>query len=215
MIQILLVNNQQLINEGLKQVLNNEPDFEAESIICSEQALVAVKEGEFDVYVIGFLLSEESTLRLVTEINRINPNAKILVYTAEDFSFYYNSYIVNGVGGVMDYSCTPEQIIQTIKLALDGQSILPSKLLGQIRLVEREIVLGDGDSVNFTEMELNVLTEVSKGGSTDYIADRLLMSKRSVEYYLTKIYIKLDVKTRVEAIHVAREVGLLPKVLSF
>ncbi|KLU66409.1 transcriptional regulatory protein ComA [Desulfosporosinus acididurans] len=72
--------------------------------------------------------------------------------------------------------------------------------------------LNDHDlkGVSFDKKELSILKEVARGKGNKEIADYLLISQRAVEYNLTRIFGKLNVRSRSEAIFEAKQLGVIP-----
>ena len=68
----------------------------------------------------------------------------------------------------------------------------------------------NGQSVKLTRREVEVLTLVIEGSSSTEVADKLFVSKRTVDFHLANVYRKLSVKSRLQAYHEATRRGLLP-----
>jgi DNA-binding CsgD family transcriptional regulator len=74
---------------------------------------------------------------------------------------------------------------------------------------------GTSKSTKLTARELEVLSVIAQGNSSSEAADKLYLSKRTVDFHLTNIYAKLDVGNRVQALRIATRQGLIPSEPTF
>ena len=104
----------------------------------------------------------------------------------------------------------PLIILTTILIgAVNGYTLLPISLLRQLRTDDITTQQLENKTALLTQKELEILESVSKGSSNKQIADELYMSSRAVEYNLTKIFKKLKVGSRSEALTEAMRQGIL------
>ncbi|MCC6446310.1 MAG: response regulator transcription factor [Armatimonadetes bacterium] len=71
--------------------------------------------------------------------------------------------------------------------------------------------MGKGREVSLTDRELEVLVYISEGWTSHQVADKLNIGKKTVDYHLSKIYIKLEVSSRIQAFAKAASLGLIPR----
>lgn len=95
------------------------------------------------------------------------------------------------------------------------EAVIPLQLLKQLRRVDARPSTSDGQQelgyITLSDKEQKILEGISKGLTNKAIAVELSMSQRTIEYNLTKIFSKLGVSSRIEALMKAREYGLLSK----
>ena len=97
-----------------------------------------------------------------------------------------------------------DELTHAIRTVHGGGSLLQPVIAS--RLIQG---LGTQDSAQLTERELDVLREMDSGAQNKEIADRLVLSINTVRFHVANTFQKLDVRTRTQAVHVARERGIL------
>jgi two-component system competent response regulator ComA len=92
-----------------------------------------------------------------------------------------------------------------------GEAVIPISLLKQLRRQEVQLTRSDKSiqEVSINEREMEILNEVAAGVSNKELAALLHVSQRNVEYQLTRIFEKLNVRSRSEAIREAKRIGLI------
>lgn len=143
----------------------------------------------------------------------VQPESRVLIYTGYEISPNFNLLIDSGVSGFVSKTVTREQLLNAIRCVLRDEAIIPVSLLRQLR--RRDIRLNESkeekmlEEVSINEREQEILQEVSNGNSNKDIASKMLMSQRTVEYNLTRIFEKLGVRSRAEAVVEARRLKLI------
>ncbi|HVJ50661.1 response regulator transcription factor, partial [Desulfitobacterium sp.] len=126
----------------------------------------------------------------------------------------FNILIEARVSGFISKTASREQLVTAIRCALRGEAVIPVSFLQQLRRNEARITVSMNESslenISINEKEQAILQEVARGKSNREVADILLMSQRAVEYNLTRIFGKLNVPSRAEAIIEAKRLGLIP-----
>ncbi|WP_342514209.1 response regulator transcription factor [Sporosarcina sp. FSL K6-1522] len=213
MINVLIVDDHPAVGEGTKAMIDQEEDMRADVLSDVEEVIGNLKEEVYAIYLIDLYMPKVNGVELTKMILQVNPDAKILIYTGFDLVSHYNLLIEAGISGFMSKTATQEQLITGIRCALREEVVIPLHLLKQLRRVnagpstsEGEQSLGD---IILSSKEQQILDEVSKGLTNNAIAINLSMSQRTIEYHLTKIFTKLGVGSRTEALLKAREYGLL------
>jgi two-component system competent response regulator ComA len=214
MILILLVDDHPSVGEGTKHIIEEESDMMVTVVSTGMQALELLKNQTFGVLLIDLNMPEINGLELTRRIHDLHLDTPILIYTGYDISPHFNILVEAGISGFISKSASREQIIMAIRCVLRGETITPLTLFKQLR--RKEIQVGSEgnqqffDRVSINETEQAILQEVAAGKSNKEVAKILLMSQRTVEYHLTRIFGKLNVSSRLEAIVVAQRIGLIP-----
>lgn len=179
----------------------------------SPEALEIAKTQEFDVMLFDLNIPVISGLELTKRLMGINPDFRILIYTGYEISSNFNLLVEAGVSGIISKTASREQLLNAIRCALRGEAVIPVSLLRQLRRSEVRLSSIRNDKtmedVSINEREQEILQEVAGGSSNKDIAAKLLMSQRTVEYNLTRIFEKLGVRSRSEAIVEAKRLGLI------
>lgn len=213
MINILLVDDHPSVGEGTKNMIEQDPDMKVTVILSAMEALELVKTETFDVMLFDLNMPVISGLELTKRMMSVQPESRVLIYTGYEISPNFNLLIDSGVSGFVSKTVTREQLLNAIRCVLRDEAIIPVSLLRQLR--RRDIRLNESreekvlDEVSINEREQEILQEVSNGNSNKDIASKLLMSQRTVEYNLTRIFEKLGVRSRAEAVVEARRLKLI------
>ncbi|MFC4387856.1 response regulator [Gracilibacillus marinus] len=217
MINVLIVDDHLAVGQGTKAIIEQEEDIEATIIIDSDQVLDIIKVNTFDIYLIDLYMPKVNGIELTKIIMQVDPDAKILIYTGFDLIAHYNLLVEAGVAGFISKDTTEEQLITAIRCAMREEAVIPLSLLRQLRRTEVRPSSDEGlqnlGDITLSSKEQEILDGISKGLTNKVIAMNLSMSQRTIEYHLTKIFSKLNVGSRTEALLKAKEFGLLSEQL--
>lgn len=214
-INILIVDDHPSVREGTKSMIEKENDMVVTVAASEMQALELVENNSFDALLLDLNMPVINGMELTRRIVASNSDIPILIYTGYDVSPYFNFLVEAGVSGFISKTASREQLILAIRCALRGDAVIPISLLKQLRRTDIHIT-GDGgnetsiENASINEKEQAILKEIALGKSNKEIAQTLFMSQRTVEYNLTRIFNKLHVRSRAEAIVKAKRLGLVP-----
>lgn len=216
MIKVLIVDDHPAVGEGTKAIIEQENDIQANVIVDSERVLEEIKKEKYEVYLVDLYMPKLNGIELTKAILQINPDAIILIYTGFDIPTHYNLLIEAGVSGFISKTDTKEQLITAIRCAIREEAVIPLQLLRQLRRVDTGPTTKEGiqnlGAISLSSKEQQILEQISKGLTNKAIAINLSMSQRTIEYNLTKIFSKLGVSSRTEALIKAKEFGLISQL---
>lgn len=200
MIRVLLIDDHPLMRDGIRTIINLESDMRVvgESVTGLE-IISMIKETKADVVLMDINLPTKNGIDITAEIKENNPNCKVLILTMYDHNEYFMSALHAGADGYLLKDSPGEKVVEGIRVVFSGDSIiqpsLTKKLLNQQRIQQYIIEL--------TQREKEVLTALVKGVSNKEIAEELYISERTVKIHINKIFKKMNVKSRSQAIIVA------------
>lgn len=211
MIHILLVDDHPLVMEGTRMILELEGDMKVSLANSAGKALEQVRAHSFDVMLFDLHIGDINGIDLAKQVLDITPDSTILIYTGFEFSNHFNLMIEAGISGFILKTTTSEQLVNAVRCALRGEVMLPLSLVKQLRrtTLQADAAKGQQGAVAISNKEYEILQEIAKGRSNKDIAERVLMSQRSLEYCLTALFHKLNVKSRIEAAIKAKQLGFL------
>lgn len=214
MIEVLIVDDHPSVSEGTKVIINQQKDMNVTVLTNSLEVMEHLEQATYDVYLIDLYMPELNGLELMKLIREKEPESIILIYTGFDIEIHYNVLIEAKVSGFLSKTATGDQIITAIRCALREEVVLPVCLFRQLKRIEMpstDALDNETPLVNIrlTEKEQTILREIEKGYTNKIIARNLIMSQRTVEHHLTKIFSKLGVESRMEAVLKAQEHQLL------
>ncbi|MFC0522411.1 response regulator [Pontibacillus salicampi] len=217
MIRILIVDDHPAVGTGTKTLLEQEEDMEVDVISDSLEAEEQIKANQYDVVLLDLYMPGLNGIELTKQIRLQYPDLKVLIYTGFDLNTHFNLLVEANISGFVSKTASKEQLVTAIHCALREEVVVPVHLFKQLRRVEAKASPPSLDdeqetqtkSISLNEKEQSILIEVSKGLTNRHIAQNLHMSQRSVEYTLTGIFNKLEVRSRTEALMKAKELGLI------
>ncbi|TYS63940.1 response regulator transcription factor [Bacillus infantis] len=215
MINVLIIDDHPAVGQGTRSIIEQEEDMKANIITDTDNAMEILKEEKFEVFLVDLYMPKVNGIELTKMILQVNPEATILIYTGFDIVSHYNLLIDAGVAGFISKTAAPEQLITAIRCALREEVVIPLHLLRQLRRVEAGPATNEGQQnlgdITLSSREQEILDGISKGLTNKAIALNMSMSQRTIEFNLTKIFTKLGVGSRTEALLKAREYGLLSR----
>ncbi|WP_337100967.1 response regulator transcription factor [Paenibacillus sp. YIM B09110] len=211
MIRILLVDDHPSVGEGTKTMIEQDPDMEVTVVLSAIEALDMIQSKSFDLILCDLNMPGISGLELTKRLIQQDAERKVIIYTGYEIGTHFNLLIESGVSGFISKTISREQLHNAIRCAMRGDAVIPISLLKQLRrneikLERPELSIED---VSINEKEQTILHEVATGVSNKELAAMLHVSQRNVEYQLSKIFEKLSVRSRSEAIKEAQRLGLI------
>lgn len=206
-IRILLVDDHPSVMEGTKLMLEREADIEVTVCGSGEEALRLIPNGSFDVMLFDLNMPKFNGIELTKKVLERHPDSVIVIFTGYDITPYFNQLLDIGVTGFVQKTASREHLVNVIRCAIRGEAVIPLDLLRELRHArspEQPVI-----SRQLSTKDMQILTEVARGKSNKDIATMMLMSQRSLEYALTQLFQKLQVKSRVEAVARSKELGVL------
>ena len=215
-IRILMVDDQQLMLEGLRTLLEMESDMEVVAEVENgETAVTAYQTHQPDVVLMDIRMpgmdGVEATHRICTRW----PNARVIILTTFDDDVYVFEGIRAGAVGYLLKAIKSAELAQAIRTVVSGGSIMePSVARKVMKEFSSQIVHPQGHGNRgltepLTEREQAILQLLTAGLTNREIAARLSLAHGTVKNYVTIILQKLGVRDRTQAALRARELGLL------
>lgn len=213
MINVLIVDDHPAVGRGTMAIIEQEEDMKADIITDAEKVMEVITGKKYEIYLVDLYMPKINGIELTKMILQVEPDAIVLIYTGFDIVTHYNLLIESGVTGFISKTASPEQLITAIRCALREEAVIPLQLLKQLRRVDARPSSSEGQQnlgdITLSSKEQQILIGISKGLTNKAIAMELSTSQRTIEYNLTKVFSKLGVSSRTEALLKAREFGLL------
>jgi DNA-binding NarL/FixJ family response regulator len=209
---VILVDPLPVVRAGMAMLIEDRPDLEVLAEAGSaEETLVALgRIRRHSVVLVGMNLEGERDAHwLIRTIRERFPAIAVLACGARSDPMAISRALFLGADGYVDKNIDPVEFLQTIRQAADGEMVLagpPNEWVGAIAegLEQRHEI-----ETRLTEREREVLSIAAEGLTAREIAGRLGVRERTVTTHLGRIYGKLGVGTRVAAIRVAAQSGLV------
>lgn len=204
MIKVLLVDDQMILAEGIKSVLETCPDIKVCGIaLDGVSALEKCRESLPDVVLMDIRMPNMNGVVATKRIKELDDNIKIVILTTFDDSDYILSAINNGASGYLLKDISSTALIDAVKNAYAGDTILPSKIAKKITDAAA-MVAGDKHlklkrTFNLSDREVEIATMIADGFTNRQIASALKLTDGTARNYISSIYLKLGVEGRAAA----------------
>ncbi|MEE8413266.1 MAG: response regulator transcription factor [Dehalococcoidales bacterium] len=198
-IRILLADDHPLVSEGTRRILERYPHLvvvgEARD---GERALELAESLKPDVIVLDIRMPKINGIEVIRRLQACSPDTKILVLTAYDDDAYILAWMEAGALGYLLKTSRPEQLIDGVQRVYQGETVLDPDIITKVGRLWGDYRDKSGNPIS--NREHDVLELAASGLRNKAIADRLNISIRTVEGHFNRIFAKLKVNSRVEAI---------------
>jgi two-component system, NarL family, response regulator LiaR len=209
-IRVVVADNHPTFRQGLCRLLTDEKEFEIVGQASDgEEIVILSKSLQPDVAIVDVSMPKQSGIVATKFIKEASPNTAVLIVS----EFNYQSYIIAslraGAAGYLTKDTPMREIVSAVRLADSGEGIIDRSAANNI--IRHMIRDKDGHKRN-TELhsrEIEVIKLTAKGMRNKEIAKELSISERTVQAHLGKIFTKLDVDSRTEAVLQALKQGWL------
>lgn len=204
-IKIMIVDDQRLMREGLRTILDLEQDMTVVSLAENgKDALDKIPNAQPDVVLMDIRMPVMDGVECTGIMKQQHPNIKVLILTTFDDDEFIIDALKNGAVGYILKDLSSEKLVTAIRDAYNGNSIMQpeiaAKLISHITGVSRDNAHSSESSEmqkeELTDREKDVLKLVGKGMSNTEIAKKLYISEGTVKNYISSLYDKLDINER-------------------
>lgn len=196
-ITILIADDHAVTRAGIHKTLEAVPEFKIVGEAADgEQVKARVAELRPNILVLDLVMPNTKPSDLERWVRTNYPETNTLVLTAHDRAAYLSDMIEAGASGYLDKNVKKENLIAAIRRTASGETFFDEEQLSRAR-EWRINVKARWDSLSVREREIVCL--LGEGMENKAIAKKLNLTSKTVEKHLMNIYIKLEVKNRVEA----------------
>lgn len=212
MIKILIVDDQMILAEGIKSVLETCPDFKVLGIASDgAEAVAFTGKHKPDVVLMDIRMPNMNGVVATKRIKEADENVKIIILTTFDDSDYILSAINNGASGYLLKDIGATALIDAIKNAYAGDTILPAKIAKKITsaaaLVSTDKEYKLRKAYGLSEREVEIALMLYDGFTNRQIAAALKLSDGTARNYISTIYLKLGADNRNAAMEIIKNLS--------
>jgi DNA-binding NarL/FixJ family response regulator len=207
--RILVADDHALVRDGLKHVINAEPDLEvvAEAADGAEAVHRAVTD-DINLAILDISMPRMTGLQAARELSRRRPELRLLILSMYENEQFLFEALKAGASGYVLKSGADDDIVDACRAAMRGESFLyPSAVSTLVRdFVERG---SEREYDPLTPRELEVLKLIAEGKTSKEIAELLVLSIKTVERHRADILHRLGMRDRVDLTRYAIRRGLI------
>ncbi len=203
MIKVLIADDQTLMRDGLKTILDLEEDIEV--IATAENGEIAFQKSielTPDVILMDIRMPIMNGVDSVKKIKSILPKVAVIMLTTFDDDEYIIEALSNGASGYLLKDMPSEKLIEAIRDSLKGQLFIPTNIAAKLisRLYEKEASKNTlKRDLSLSERELQVSSLLIEGYNNKQISSKLFISEGTVKNYISNIYSKIGISDRTKA----------------
>jgi DNA-binding NarL/FixJ family response regulator len=215
-IKIIIIDDQTLMRDGLKTILDLEDDMEVIGTAENgRKGLELVQKLKPNVVLMDIRMPELNGVEATRLIKEKFPDVVILILTTFDDEEYIVDALCNGASGYMLKDMHGDKLIQAVRDGYEGNMIMQSNIAVKLAAkLSKSVSLNKNnnelklDDLGLTEREIEIGTLIAAGLTNKEISEKLFISLGTVKNYVTNIYNKLGVANRAAAIIHLRKLGL-------
>ncbi len=204
-IRILLADDHPIVRDGLRAVLSTQPDFqvvgEAETGVQTLQQAAALVP---DILLLDLEMPQGDGVETLRHLRQSAATVRVIIFTAFDTDDRIVEAVRAGAKGYLMKGAPRAELFNAIRVVYGGGSLLQpliaSKLINRLTQPVPE---------SLTAREQEVLALIAQGLPNKEIADRLIITERTVKFHVSAIMGKLGATNRTEAVALARQRDLL------
>lgn len=212
MIRVLVVDDQAMVRAGLRLILDGQADIEVVGEAADgEEAQVAVRRDHPDLVLMDIRMPRLDGIAATRKLIEHDPAVRVLVVTTFDADQYVFEALRAGASGFILKDSSPEQLVAAVRLIAAGDALLaPARTRRLIETQVRPKPSVDSSLIGtLTDREREVLVLMARGLDNSQIAAELFISDATVRTHIGHVLSKLNSRSRVQAVVVAYESGLV------
>jgi DNA-binding NarL/FixJ family response regulator len=207
-----VVDDQAMVRAGLRLILDGQADIEVVGEAADgEEAQVAVRRDRPDLVLMDIRMPRLDGIAATRKLIEHDPAVRVLVVTTFDADQYVFEALRAGAGGFILKDSSPEQLVAAVRLIAAGDALLaPARTRRLIETQVRPNPTVDSSLIGtLTDREREVLVLMARGLDNSQIAAELFISDATVRTHIGHVLSKLNSRSRVQAVVVAYESGLV------
>ncbi|MDQ2903956.1 MAG: response regulator transcription factor [Ktedonobacteraceae bacterium] len=210
-ITVAIADDHALVRQGIRTFLEAYPDFSIIGETDSGEAMVRlIAERVPDIVLMDLVMAGIGGVEATRQIKRVSPHTQVIVLTSYDDDEYIFPALRAGALSYILKDLSVNELAETIRKAARGESVLHPRVAARV-VQEMRHERQDAPSL-FTELstrELEVLRLIADGLSNAAIAEKLVISEKTVKVHVSNILSKLHMLDRTQAAVFAWQQGLV------
>ena len=203
----MIADDQQLIRESLKIILDSDPDFEVVKVVGSgQEVLDALKTESIDIILMDVRMPNMSGVDCTRIVKTKYPNIKVIILTTFDDDEYIYDALKYGASGYLLKGCSLEELSLAIHNVLSGGACFNPNVAGKVAQFFSKMANSNVDvsfenentDVELSDTEWKIIAQIGHGYSNKEIAQKLGFSEGTIRNYLSVILDKLSLRDRTQ-----------------
>ncbi|QFT87257.1 Response regulator protein VraR [Bacillus sp. THAF10] len=208
MIKLLLVDDHAVLRDGLKTIIESEEDILiVGEAVSGKEALKKVAELQPDIILMDINMPDMNGVEVTRILKQEYPHIKVLMLTMHSHEEYFMAAIKEGADGYLLKDAPSNQVVDAVRTVYHGEAVIHPSLTRKLLTFHQQ---QEKDENSLTEREKEVLSCLVEGLTNKEIGERLFVSDKTVKIHVSKIFKKLNVKSRSQVVIYAVQHKLVP-----
>jgi len=206
--RVLLADDHPVVRNGLRELLNSEPDFRVVAEVDDgAQAVERALADDVDLVVLDVSMPRMTGLQAARELSSRKPGLRVLMLSMHENEQFLFEALRAGASGYVLKTAADRDLVEACRATMRGETFLYA---GAVAALVREHLERDATSLDpLTPRELEVVKLVAEGHTSDEIASMLFISRKTVDRHRANILEKLGMRDRVDLTRYAIRRGLI------
>lgn len=205
MVNIMIADDQQLIRESLKIILDTHKDFNVVSLVGSgQEVLDQLSDVSVDIILMDVRMPEMSGVECTKLVKAKYPHIKVIILTTFDDDEYIYDALKYGASGYLLKGCSLEELASSIQSVLDGGACFNPNVAGKVARFfsqmanQKNVMTISNHPSDLSHTEWKIIEQIGSGYSNKEIASSLGFSEGTIRNYLSVILDKLGLRDRTQ-----------------
>jgi len=203
-IRVIIADDHVLFREGTRNLIEQEQDIEVIGEASDgEEAVELITKLQPHVALMDITMPKVNGIEATRQIKAHHPATAVLILTAYDNDQYIIALLEAGAAGYLLKNVSGKELVNAIRAVHAGEAVLHPTIARKVfnRVSTSSQRLGrTALPQDLSEREIEILRLAAKGMGNQEIAEKLFLSRRTVQAHLVNIFRKMDVGSRTEAI---------------
>ncbi len=210
-LRVLVADDHPVFRHGITTLLRATPDMEPVGEATTGEAAIALAEHlQPDIILMDIKMPGVNGIEATRRIVQTSPQARILIVTMFEDDASVFSAMRAGARGYVLKDAEQEDLLRAIRAVGRGEAIFSAAIATRLMdfFASPQVTVPRDAFPTLTEREREILLLIAEGQTNTEIAQRLVLSNKTVSNYVSNIFAKLQVADRAQAILRARDAGL-------
>jgi DNA-binding NarL/FixJ family response regulator len=207
--RILIVDDHEVLRDGVKRVFEKQPGTvtfgEASTV---QEALKLVRDQDWDIAVLDISLGDRSGLEVLKELKQIRPRLPVLILSMHSEEQFARRAFKAGAAGYITKDSPRAELVKAINKVAEGGKYV-SHALAEELVIDLERGSDRPPHETLSDREFEVMRLIASGKTVGEIASLLSLSDKTISTYRGRILEKMSMKTNAELTHYAIKSGLV------
>jgi DNA-binding NarL/FixJ family response regulator len=209
-VRVVIVDDHALVREGTREILDRADGIEVVGEAATgEEILETAAVVRPDVALVDVAMPGMNGIETTRLLKKQQPDLCVLALTVHDDEAYVLAILEAGAAGYLLKDVHGDELVDAILAVCAGESVLHPGVVGTVLRSLRDQTPQGRPEATLTERETDVLRAAANGSSNKTIADQLNVSPRTIQVHLRRVFRKLGVASRTEAVVNALQRGIL------